>query len=410
MESNLVSSCGRRDVAVIGGGIVGLATAYAIVRSRPGVRLTVLEKEDRLAAHQSGRNSGVIHSGVYYTPSSAKARLAKIGSASMYAFAREHGIPVEQCGKAIVATSEPELESLAKLEERAAENGLEATRLTPSALRDKEPNVVGLAALWLPTTGVVDFGAVCDRLRALITAAGAEVRTNAAVKRIREGTSEVIVDCEDGYRVRAQTLANCAGLYSDRIARIAGLMPDVQILPFRGEYFELVPDRRHLVRGLIYPVPNPAYPFLGLHLTRGVDGAVHAGPNAVLALAREGYGPLEVNVKDVGQMLSFPGFWRFARRHWRMGVSEYARSLSRDRFVCSLQRLVPAVQVADLVPAQPGVRAQAVRRDGQLVDDFLFAETRLSVHVLNAPSPAATASLPIGAEIGRRITCRLIPN
>ena len=395
------------DVAIVGGGIVGLATAHSLLQQRPGSRVLLLEKEPRLAAHQTGRNSGVIHSGVYYAPGSAKATMAKRGAEAMYAFAREYGIAVEQCGKAIVATSEGELEALARLERRAADNGLEAQRLTAAELREREPHVTAVAALWLPATGIIDYVAVCDTLRTLVVEAGGLVRTGAQVVGINEAAREVSVVCGDGTEVRALALVNCAGLHCDRIARLAGLAPEVQILPFRGEYFELTPQRRYLVKGLVYPVPDPAYPFLGVHLTRGVHGGVHAGPNAVLALAREGYRRSDASARDLKQTLAYPGFWRFARKHWRMGATEYHRSLSRAAFVAALQKLVPEIQRADLEAAPAGVRAQAVRRDGRLVDDFLFADSPRSVHVLNAPSPAATASLPIGQEVAARALARL---
>ena len=333
--------------------------------------------------------------------------MAKRGAESMYAFAREYGIAVEQCGKAIVATSEGELEALARLERRAADNGLEAQRLTAAELREREPHVTAVAALWLPATGIIDYVAVCDMLRTLVVEAGGLVRTGAQVVGIKEAAREVSVVCGDGTEVRALTLVNCAGLHCDRIARLAGLAPEVQILPFRGEYFELTPQRRYLVKGLVYPVPDPAYPFLGVHLTRGVHGGVHAGPNAVLALAREGYRRSDASARDLKQTLAYPGFWRFARKHWRMGATEYHRSLSRAAFVAALQKLVPEIQRADLEAAPAGVRAQAVRRDGRLVDDFLFADSPRSVHVLNAPSPAATASLPIGQEVAARALARL---
>ena len=401
------NAVGTADVVIVGGGIVGLATAYALLQQRPGVQVTLLEKESELATHQTGRNSGVIHSGVYYVPGSAKARYAKLGSEAMYAFARKYGIAVEQCGKAIVATSLAEIEPLAKLEKRAAENGLEAQRLSPAELKEREPHVSGIAALWIPITGIVDYVGVCETLRSLAVEGGAQILTGAEVVGISESSSQVTVTCADGTEVAAKVLVNCAGLYSDRIARLAGLDPEVQILPFRGEYFELIPTRRSLVKGLVYPVPDPAYPFLGVHLTRGVHGGVHVGPNAVLALAREGYKLLEINAKELGQTLTYPGFWRFARKHWRMGATEYHRSISRRSFVEALQKLVPEVELNDLEPAPAGVRAQAVRKNGQLVDDFLFVDSPRSVQVLNAPSPAATASLPIGSEIATRALARL---
>jgi L-2-hydroxyglutarate oxidase len=299
------------------------------------------------------------------------------------------------------------LAPLERLYERAIQNALEVHRLDAAGVREREPHCAAVAGLFLPITGIVDYTEVCQTLRRKVEAAGGEIRLNSKVAAITDDGSEIVVECENGPRLRSRVLVNCAGLYSDRIAQLAGVQTEVQILPFRGEYFELVPQAGSLVRGLIYPVPDPNYPFLGVHLTRGIDGHVHAGPNAVLAFAREGYRFGDIKPKELAATLRYPGFWHFARRHWRMGAGEYARSLSRRRFVAALQRLVPEISAADITPAPAGVRAQAVRSDGRLVDDFLFAETPRSVHVLNAPSPAATASLPIGEEIAHRALDRL---
>ncbi len=390
------------DVAIVGGGIIGLATARAIQERRPGVSVVVLEKEPVLAAHQTGRNSGVLHSGIYYTPGSLKARLCKAGNAGLIAFSEEHGIPYRRTGKIIVATHDDELGRLDRLAERAAAHGLTAERLGPTGLRDREPHVQGVAGLWVPSTGIIDFRAVVDVLAALVRADGGEVRLNTPVTAIerRDGRHELMTP--DG-PVVARAFVGCAGLQSDRLARRAGCDPGAQIVPFRGEYYELVPERRDLVQGLIYPVPDPSFPFLGVHFTRGIDGSVHAGPNAVLALKREGYRKRDVSLADTWETLRFPGFWHLARRHARPGAAEVVRSLSKRRFVHSLQQLVPDVTSADLVPATSGVRAQALLPSGALVDDFLLVEGEGAIHVCNAPSPAATSSLEIGRLVAERL-------
>jgi L-2-hydroxyglutarate oxidase len=380
--------------AVIGAGIVGLATAHRLLLDRPGDSVTVLEKEPAVAAHQTGHNSGVIHAGVYYRPGSLKATLCRAGSRSMVEFCAAHGIPVQVCGKLIVATNQTELPRLHALHERAVGNGLAATLLTAEQAREYEPALACVAAIHVPTTGIVDFAAVCRTLATLVEKAGGEVRLGTRVTGFRPG--RVVTSRGE---VEADVVVNCAGLYADRIARLAGVDPPARIIPFRGEYYELRPERRELVRGLIYPVPDPRLPFLGVHLTRMIDGSVHAGPNAVLATAREGYRWGRVNARDVGGILAWPGLWRLARRHLRYGVAEVRRSLSRRRFAADLARLVPALTAADIVPAGSGVRAQAVHRDGSLVDDFLVVAGPGQLHVLNAPSPAATSSLEIAKHL-----------
>ncbi|MET7746471.1 L-2-hydroxyglutarate oxidase [Streptomyces sp. NPDC005385] len=386
------------DVLVIGGGIVGLSTAYAVTRAAPGTRVTVLEKEQGPARHQTGRNSGVIHSGVYYRPGSLKARYAVRGAAEMIKFCAEYDIPHAVTGKLIVATEKAELPRLHALVQRGRENGIPVRELGPAQITEAEPEVRGLAAIHVGTTGVCDYVAVA---RQLAEASGADIRYGADVVRIdRRPDLGAAVRTADGMIVRGRVLVNCAGLHCDETARLTGDDPGMRIVPFRGEYFTLA--RPELVRGLVYPVPDPAFPFLGVHLTRGIDGSVHVGPNAVPALAREGYGWGVVRPRELGATLSWPGSWRMARRHWRYGAGELLRSVSKAAFTEAVRRLLPAVTPDDLLPAAAGVRAQAVLRDGTLVDDFLIKEGPRTVHVLNAPSPAATASLPIGREVARR--------
>ncbi|MFD9305264.1 L-2-hydroxyglutarate oxidase [Streptomyces sp. NPDC060048] len=385
------------DVLVIGGGIVGLSTAHALAGLAPGTRVVVLEKEAGPARHQTGRNSGVIHSGIYYKPGSLKARFAVRGAAEMVKFCAEHDIPHEVTGKLIVATERDELPRLHALVQRGRENGIPVRELGPTQIAEYEPEVRGLAAIHVGTTGIVDYGRVAEQLA---ESSGAEIVYGGAVERIARRASGVAVRTSTGLVVRARVLVNCAGLQCDRIARLAGDDPGMRILPFRGEYYDLA--RPELVRGLVYPVPDPAFPFLGVHLTRGIGGGVHVGPNAVPALAREGYGWGVVRPRDLADELAWPGSWRMAAQHWRYGAGEVRRSLSKPAFVEAVRRLLPAVTAGDLVPAAAGVRAQAVLRDGTLVDDFLIREGMRTVHVLNAPSPAATASLPIGREIASR--------
>ncbi len=389
----------RKDVVIIGGGVVGLAVALAITRHFPGLRLMLVEKEDRVARHQSGHNSGVIHSGVYYKPGSLKARLCVAGAAAMVEFCREHNISFEICGKVIVATEADELPRLEELRRRGEANGLAGMRMIgPEELREIEPHATGLLALVVPSTGITDYVRVCEKYAELINARGGTILTSAAATGIRRPNGEIIVETSRG-AFSTGFLINCAGLYSDRIAHMAGDDPGVAIVPFRGEYYDLIPERASLVRGLIYPVPDPRFPFLGVHFTRRVSGTVDAGPNAVLALAREGYRHTDISLRDLSQSLAFPGFWRMARQHWRSGLDEFRRSLWKPVFVRALQRLVPDVRDRDLVPGGSGVRAQAVKPNGALVDDFHFVQSRNVLHVLNVVSPAATASLAIGETI-----------
>lgn len=385
------------DVLVIGGGIVGLSTAYALTRAAPGTRVTVLEKEPGPARHQTGRNSGVIHSGVYYRPGSLKARFAVRGAAEMVKFCAEYGIEHKVTGKLIVATGRDELPRLHALVQRGRENGIPVRELGPAQITEYEPEARGLAAIHVGTTGICDFGAVAAQLAEV---SNADIRYDEQVIAVDRRAWGVAVRTASGTVVRARVLVNCAGLHCDRVALLAGDEPGMRIVPFRGEYYELT--RPDLVRGLIYPVPDPAFPFLGVHLTRGIEGGVHVGPNAVPALAREGYSWSAVRPLELAGTLGWPGSWRIARRHWRYGAGELHRSLSKRAFATAVRRLLPAVTEDDLRPAASGVRAQAVLRDGTLADDFLIREAPRTVHVLNAPSPAATASLPIGREVARR--------
>lgn len=396
------SSATSFDVLIIGGGIVGLSAAYALTK-RGRCDVAILEAEAELARHQTGRNSGVIHSGLYYKPGSAKAQMCVAGREALYRFCAEHTIPHERCGKVVVATRDEELPALDELERRGRANGLEGIRrLDSHSLREIEPHASGIAALFVPQTGIVDYRQVAGKLAELVGKAGGRVIYQARVMACRRTGSEWTAETLAG-PFRGRHLVNCAGLQSDRIARLCGIAPEVRIVPFRGEYYELVPERRFLVRNLIYPVPDPRFPFLGVHFTRRISGQVEAGPNAVLALKREGYAKTSCNLWDVVDMASFGGFWRMSRRYWRTGLAEFWRSWSKRAFVQALQRLVPEVRSADLVPAGCGIRAQAVGPSGELVDDFRIVATEDMVHVLNAPSPAATASLVIGEAIADQI-------
>jgi (S)-2-hydroxyglutarate dehydrogenase len=387
------------DLLIIGGGIVGLATALEVTRRFPALRLAVLEKEATLAAHQSGHNSGVIHSGLYYRPGSLKAKLCVTGAEAMVAFCREHGIPHEICGKVVVATSDRELPALEELQRRGQANGVPGLAMVgPERLRELEPHTAGLRALHVPSTGITDYAAVTRKYAELVAAANGSVLTGTEVVGIARGSGEVVVETTRG-DYPAGFLINCAGLYSDRVSRMAGADTEVRIIPFRGEYYEIAPSRRSLVRGLIYPVPDPDLPFLGVHFTRRVDGSIEAGPNAVLALRREGYRKTDISLGELGQAMGFAGFWRMARKFWKVGAEEYYRSLHKPAFVKALQKLVPEIRSQDLERGGAGVRAQSVDRAGKLVDDFRFAVSERAVHVVNVPSPAATASLMIAKEI-----------
>jgi (S)-2-hydroxyglutarate dehydrogenase len=394
----------RHDVVIVGGGIVGLAVALEITKRFPRLRLVLLEKEDGVGQHQSGHNSGVIHSGVYYQPGSLKARMCVEGAQAMVRFCREHGLPHEICGKVIVATQPEEFPRLEELRRRGESNGLTGLRLIGGdELQDIEPHGGGLRALVVPATGVTDYTAVCKKYAELIREQGGTILTSTAVTGLRDLAHEVVVETR-GQEFSTRHLINCAGLFSDRIARMAGGNSpggnsDVIIVPFRGEYYNLIPQRASLVRALIYPVPDPRFPFLGVHFTRRINGTVDAGPNAVLAFRREGYRRSDFSLYDMASALAFPGFWRMAGKQWRSGLDEFHRSFSKAAFVQTLQRLLPALRAEDIVPGGSGVRAQALRRDGTLVDDFQFVPAGRMLHVLNVPSPAATASLVIGRAI-----------
>ena len=387
-----------RDVAVIGGGIVGVATALALCRTTRA-SVTVLEAEDRLATHQTGRNSGVIHAGLYYKPGSLKARNCTAGREALYRFCAERGVPAERCGKLVVATTAEELPALAELELRGRANGLIGLRrLAAGELGEIEPHVRGLAGLLVPVTGIVDYGAVAAAMADELRGLGAEVRTGARVLALARDGDEFVLETAGGEQ-RCRHVVGCAGLQADRVARRCGVEPGVRIVPFRGEYYELAEARRGLVRNLIYPVPDPRFPFLGVHFTRKIGGSVEAGPNAVLAFRREGYRKTSFSLRDTAEVVGAPAFWRLAARYWRTGAAEMWRSASRRAFARALQRLIPEITAADLRPGGAGVRAQALDRAGNLLDDFHIVEAERQVHILNAPSPAATASLAIGAHV-----------
>src|SRR5688500_11818160 len=390
------------DCTILGGGSVGLATAYMLGRKQPGIKILLLEKEEMLAQHQTGRSSGVIHSGIYYKPGSFKARFARAGAQSMVDFCREHGLQHQDCGKVIVACDEKELPLLENLYQRGLQNGLQVDRLTREQVREIEPHVSCLAGLRVPTTGIVSYRKVSEKYRHLIDEQGGTVKFGARVVDVRPDSAGHIVQTADSsYTTRF--LINCAGLHSDRVARFSGVDPHMRIVPFRGEYYELLPEKRSLVNTLIYPVPNPDFPFLGVHFTKMIDGSVHAGPNAVLAFRREGYFKTSFSLRDTFETLTYRAFWKLARKHWDEGYKEIQRSFSKAAFVRSLQRLIPEVQSEDLVPCAAGVRAQALGEDGKLIDDFHITTGKNSLHVCNAPSPAATASLEIGKHIAAEV-------
>ncbi len=387
------------DIAVIGGGIVGLSFAMQASEQFPDLRLLILEKESRVAQHQTGHNSGVIHSGIYYKPGSLKARLCVAGAQEMVEFCQRHGIAREVCGKLIVAVSEEEAIRLDALRQRGEANGLIGVEeLGREAMREIEPHVMGVRALKVPSTGITDYGKVAEKYAEIAMARGVELKTGAGVVGFRISGNDVAIQTRAG-DFSARYVVNCAGLYSDRIARLAGHDSQVMIVPFRGEYYDLIPERAGLVRNLIYPMPDPGFPFLGVHFTRRISGTVDAGPNAVLALRREGYRRTDFHFGEAMETLTYRGFLAMARRQWRYGLAEYRRSLFKSAFVRSLQRLVPEIRAEDLVPRGSGVRAMALAPDGNLVDDFRFVPKNRFLHVLNVPSPAATASLPIGRQI-----------
>jgi (S)-2-hydroxyglutarate dehydrogenase len=386
------------DVGIIGGGIVGLATAMALVRS--GVTsVAVLEAENRLAAHQTGNNSGVIHSGLYYKPGSLKALNCVAGREALYRFCQEQGIAHQACGKLVVATRENEITALDELEKKGAANGLKGMRrLGAAELKEIEPHAAGIAGLRVAETGIVDYRQVCEKYAEIIAAGGGDIHLNFRVRRVKKNRQELILFSSSG-ELRCRNLVNCAGLQSDRVARMCGVKPGLQIIPFRGEYYELIPAKHHLVRNLIYPVPDPRFPFLGVHFTRMIGGGVEAGPNAVLAFKRHGYKKCSFSLRDTAQFALYPGFWAMGLKFWKMGMGEFYRSFSKKAFVRALQRLIPEIQGDDLQAGGAGVRAQALEANGFLVDDFRIKEVDRMVHVLNAPSPAATASISIGESI-----------
>ena len=395
----------QTDVAIIGGGIVGLATAYRLLERLPGRTVTILEKEREVAQHQTGHNSGVLHSGIYYRPGSLRAANCREGKLAMEQFCQKENIPFDRCGKVIVAVTESEIPQLERIFERGLANDVQCERIGPERLKEIEPHVVGVQAIHVPEAGIVDYRQVAERLAERIKAAGGELKTSAKVTGLFRHENRMVVQNGAG-EIQAKLVVNCGGLHSDRLAWLSGTHPEAQIVPFRGEYFELKPSAHHLCRGLIYPVPDPAFPFLGVHFTRMIHGGVECGPNAVFALAREGYYKSSFNLFDTLESLTYPGFLRLAWKHWRAGLSEIHRSFSKAAFVTALQRLVPEVRADQLIPAPAGVRAQALTRDGNLVDDFLILENDLVVNVCNAPSPAATASLNIGKLIVDKLAPR----
>ncbi len=392
----------RADVVCIGAGIIGLATARSLARRFGRLDIRVVEAEPRPAVHQTGHNSGVIHSGLYYKPGSLKARHCVDGRKRLVDYCDRHGIPYEICGKLVIATDQEEIPRLDELERRGRANGLAGLeRLPPERIPEVEPHATGIDALRVPETGIVDYRAVARAYAQELEAAGVSLHLRTRVTGLGRRSDGIVVETAAG-EFEAGHAINCAGLQSDRVARMAGLYPNVRIVPFRGEYFDLAPERRHLLRGLIYPVPDPRFPFLGVHLTRRVDGSVEAGPNAVLALKREGYDRGSFDVRDAWSSLSYPGFWKMALRFWKVGIGEMARSGSRARFARDLRRFVPELGDSDLMPGGAGVRAQALDRKGALVDDFAIETSPRMLHVLNAPSPGATASLAIGDTLADR--------
>ena len=391
------------DFCVVGGGIVGLATAREILRRRPGASLILLEKEASLAAHQTGHNSGVIHAGVYYAPGSLKARLCRAGNQQTKQYCAEHGIPVENCGKLIVATTPTEVRRLADLRRRCDANEIGTHEIAGADLAGIEPRIAGLAALLVPGTGIVDYRRVAEAMAEDVRSAGGEVRMRSRVQGLAEGSTEVELMLREAEPVRARQLVVCAGLQADRLARAAGIDVPLRIIPFRGEYFQLPAAKSQIVRHLIYPVPDPDLPFLGVHLTRLIDGRVTVGPNAVLGFAREGYSHFSFNLRDAAETLGYAGFWRVIRKHWRSALGELHGSLIRRRYLRECRRYCPELSLDDLQPYPAGIRAQAVLADGTMVHDFMFSDTQRMVHVLNAPSPAATAAMPIARVIAARV-------
>ena len=394
------------DVAIIGGGIVGLATAWRLQQRHPGLRVIVVEKESGVAAHQSGHNSGVLHSGIYYRPGSLRATNCRAGKLAMQEFCQEHGVPYDICGKVIVAVDENEIPRLEKIFERGQANGVECTMIDANRLHELEPHVAGVMAIHVPEAGIADYPLVCEKLAGLIRENGGEIRFDSRVERVQVRDGEVRLETRSG-DVQAKYLVTCAGLQADRVARMTGHPLEADIVPFRGEYFELKPEVEHLCRNLIYPVPDPSFPFLGVHFTRMIRGGVECGPNAVLAFAREGYRKTDINLRDLAGTLTYPGFLRLAAKYWKTGAGEMWRSACKGAFVRALQRLIPEIRSEHLVAAPAGVRAQALGRHGEVLDDFVIQESERVINVGNAPSPAATASLNIGNLIVDRLEPRL---
>ena len=395
------------DLAIIGGGIVGCATALAIISRKPGLKIVLFEKETQLACHQTGHNSGVIHAGLYYRPGSLKAMTCASGREALYRFCAEHDIPHQRCGKVVVAVDETELPALDELERRGQENGLDGLqRLTASELQKREPHARGIAGLFVPQTGIVDYVRVTQTMAEIFRSNGGIIHLHTPITQVSKDSDSYLIRARNS-TFRAHSLVNCAGLQADRVAFSAGMHPDLRIIPFRGEYYQFKPERGSLVKHLIYPVPDPQMPFLGVHFTRMIDGTVEAGPNAVLAWQREGYQRSDISLRDLADTLTFGGFWKLSARFWRVGLEEYGRSFSKSLFIKSLQRLMPEIRSDDLIPGGSGVRAQAVDRKGRMIDDFCIQTEGRMVHVLNAPSPAATASLSIGEHIAERVMARI---
>ena len=393
------------DITIIGGGIVGTATAFSILKQK-NVKLLLLEAESSLAAHQTGNNSGVIHSGLYYKPGSLKAKNCTIGREMMYAFCQEHTLPFDKCGKVVVATSKEEIPALTLLEERGAANGLTGLkRISAEEIKQYEPYANGIEGLFVPQTGIVDYVAVTNKYAELIEKAGGVIKINSRLVSVKVKNDELILTTNNEEFI-TKFIVNCGGLQSDRIAKLCGVDPGLMIIPFRGEYYKIKKEKQFLVKNLIYPVPDIKFPFLGVHFTRMINGGVEAGPNAVLAFKREGYKKTDFSFTDLLEMKMYPGFWKMAAKFYKMGYQEFRRSFSKDLFVKSLQKLIPEITSEDIEVGGAGVRAQALERDGKLVDDFRIVEARRMIHVLNAPSPAATASLSIGKTISAMVIKR----
>lgn len=390
------------DFVLVGGGIVGVSTAWQLKKTHPDAGILLLEKESSLAQHQTGHNSGVIHAGVYYQPGSLKAEFCKRGAADTLAFCREHELPVEQCGKMLVATDETELQRMEALERRCVQNGIETRRLSEADLKKREPNIIGLGAIFVPATGITDYRAITRKMAELFTSLGGRLRTGVEVNQLQESAGRVSIQAGNR-RIEARYLLVCGGLMADRLAKRMGISVDFQIVPFRGEYYRLPSRNNRIVRHLIYPIPDPELPFLGVHLTRMIDGSVTVGPNAVIGWKREGYGRVNIDIRDCAEMLTFPGFWRVLSDNFISGLGEMRDSVFKGGYLRRIHKYCPMLTLQDLKPYPAGIRAQAVKKDGSLVHDFLFAESAQSLHVCNAPSPAATSAIPIGDYLCRKM-------